>query len=560
MRSFLDQVTRCFSTFICVLAVGLSIWPSLPAGAEANTPPPPPSPSSPLKAAKPLWAKPQTVPPSSAAQQKAVQAFEPLSSASSWARLTNRPPFNPGAMILLTDGSLMVHDQGATNFGSRDWWRLTPDLKGNYRTGKWSKLASLPEGYAPEYFESAILPDGKVIIAGARYNNGAEATNAPAALYDPLADSWTSLPSPPEAIGPLVTGESTVLADGTFMLGGEASDLDAIFHPDPVEPFWTVTGFCCKADNNDEENWTLLPSGAVLTIDANNPNLTNSEIYSPATATWSSAGSTIVNLVDIDAKGGGTHETGPQLLRPDGTVFAAGATGHTAVYNSLKGSWTAGPDFPFIGGVQYNVNDGPAALLPSGKVLLMAGAGYYKSPTHFFLFDGTNLKRIVDPPNAAKYISYYGFMIVLPTGQVMFNSRLGDIELYTESGSAAPRTYAPVLDPLPHTTLVAGESYGFSGTRLNGVSEGAAYAEGYHPATNYPLVRIVIAKTRHVFYARTHDFSSRSVAFDAVSSANFTVPAGIETGAATLYVVANGIASAGVSVTVAKASGTSAPR
>jgi hypothetical protein len=76
--------------------------------------------------------------------------------------------------------------------------------------------------------------------------------------------------------------------------------------------------------------------------------------------------------------------------------------------------------------------------------------------------------------------------------------------------------------------LVAGMSYTLIGTQLNGVSQAAAYAEGYQSATNYPLVRIVIAKTKHVFYARTFGHSGMGVAHGAASSTHFTVPAGIE--------------------------------
>src|SRR5215469_3300280 len=44
-----------------------------------------------------------------------------------WQSLTNPPPFNPGAMFLLTDGTVMVQDLSPTSGGSPNWWRLTPD-------------------------------------------------------------------------------------------------------------------------------------------------------------------------------------------------------------------------------------------------------------------------------------------------------------------------------------------------------------------------------------------------------------------------------------------------
>ena len=245
---------------------------------------------------------------------------------------------------------------------------------------------------------------------------------------------------------------------------------------------------------------------------------------------------------------------GPQLLRPNGTVFAAGATGYTAVYNSQSG-WTTGPMFPKIGPLQlqYAAANGPAALLPSGKVLV-AASPINKKPTHFFVFDGTNLTQVADTANAASLMSYYGFMIVLPTGQVMFNSRLGNIiELYTENTVVPGTPPAPYNLSLTTNILTPGGSYGLSGTQINGVSQGAAYAKGYQPATNYPLVRIVMNSSGHVFYARTSGFKSMSVMPGVTSSANFTIPAGIEIGPAMLYAVANGMASTGVPVTVCPA-------
>lgn len=49
---------------------------------------------------------------------------------------------------------------------------------------------------------------------------------------------------------------------------------------------------------------------------------------------------------------------------------------------------------------------------------------------------------------------------------------------------------------------------------------------------------------------RSSGFTSTAVAPRAPGSANFLVPSGMETGAAKLYVVANGVASKPVAVTV----------
>jgi hypothetical protein len=65
------------------------------------------------------------------------------------------------------------------------------------------------------------------------------------------------------------------------------------------------------------------------------------------------------------------------------------------------------------------------------------------------------------------------------------------------------------------------------------------------------LVRITNTATGHVFYARTHNHSTMGVATgSAIVSTNFDVPSTMETGLSTLEVVANGIPSLAVTVTV----------
>jgi len=301
---------------------------------------------------------------------------------------------------------------------------------------------------------------------------------------------------------------------------------------------WTLTG-AGKADANSEEGWSLLPDGELLTVDASNAHVpTNTELYDPTTGTWSSAGTTPTSLI-------AGEEVGPQLLRPNGTVFAAGATASTAVYDTAGGTWSGGPAFPVLAKGQYAVADGPSAVLPDGNVLVMASPPF-KTHSHFFVFDGTNLTQVTDAPDAKHLSSYYGRMVVLPTGQVLFNGN--HLEIYTDRG-APNALYAPQITGVP-TALTPGESYAVSGLQLGGLTQGSAYGDDYQSATNYPLVRITNVATGHVRYARTSGMTSMSVAPGAPSSANFTLPLGIETGPSTLVVVANGIASIPVSVTV----------
>jgi hypothetical protein len=245
-------------------------------------------------------------------------------------------------------------------------------------------------------------------------------------------------------------------------------------------------------------------------------------------------------------------EIGPQVLRPDGTVFVAGATGHTAIYIPPAGgtgtdTWSVGPDFPASVTGQLIAWDGPACLLPSGNVLISV-AGDFSSPVYFFEFDGTRLVNVNAPASATGDLVYYGRLLLLPTGQVLYTGGVSPA-IYNPLGSPNP-AWAPRITTAP-SAVTRGQTYQISGTQFNGMSQAVAYGDDYQAATNYPLVRITNRATGHVFYARTHDHSTMGVATGAtIVSTSFDVPSGMETGAADLVVVANGISSASVAVTV----------
>ena len=155
---------------------------------------------------------------------------------------------------------------------------------------------------------------------------------------------------------------------------------------------------------------------------------TNSEIFDAESGRWHSAGSTIVQLWDSwencgqlsqEPKAGPSFEVGPGVLRPDGTVFYTGSNtcgpgspGSTAIYDSYRREWRAGPNFPG----SLNIADGPAALEPNGRVLMMASPGFGPPPSTFLEWDGEDLTTIAPAPNAAMDASYYGNFLILPTG------------------------------------------------------------------------------------------------------------------------------------------------
>jgi hypothetical protein len=475
----------------------------------------------------------------------ACMAWTGIASAQKWQSLKHPPTFLTDTALLLTDGTVMVHEICSSN-----WHRLTPDNKGSYVNGTWSSVASMPSGYAPLYFASQVLPDGKVLVQGGEYNdtNCDPAETPLGAIYDPLKNKWTNV-NPPSGWSEVGDSPSIVLPNGTLMLGQNFSQVFAFF--DEKTLGWTQKG-SGKSDDFAEEGMELLPNGRVLLVDTQNT--PNSEIFNPKTNNWTSAGSTIMSL-SINAG----EETGPALLRPDGTVFAMGAdgdpgaAGHTAIYNTKTGKWAVGPDFPN----QNDMADAPAAVLPNGHILCETSPGVFLPGVSFYEFDGT---KFISAPNPKKTgnrqqklnTSYVGRLLVLPTGQILYSLADGvtkDAEIYTAQGTYH-KSWAPTIKTAP-SSVTRGSTYKISGTQFNGLGHGAAYGDDAQMNSSYPLVRITNKSTKHVFYARTHDHSTMAIATGKkIVSTNFDVPKKAEAGASTLVVVANGIPSAPVNVTV----------
>jgi hypothetical protein len=314
--------------------------------------------------------------------------------------------------------------------------------------------------------------------------------------------------------------------------------------------------------------FTLLPNGSVLTVDVRNS--PNSYHFIPSTGAWISDGATATMLAELTGTpigygpapqqtvGGVTYgpgptgtyiapgEIGPAILRPDGTVFYAGAAAsgqiaHTAIYHpggsaAVAGTWTAGPDFP----AGDDGDDAPAALLVSGNVLL---AGKTDA---LYEFNGTSLTRTVAPP--ANAVGTY--LLPLPSGQVLVLTpgQASFAKLYTPIGSPQA-AWAPTIATAP-TAITRGQTYSITGTQFNGMSQAQDVGDELSAPTNYPLIRITNVASGHVFYARTHGFTIGVATGATPVTTMFDVPAGAETGVSTLVVVANGIASAPVNVTV----------
>ena len=149
------------------------------------------------------------------------------------------------------------------------------------------------------YFESDVLPNGDVFVAGGEYTvvDGAqeETDTNTAEMYIPgsgqnyRTGTWKVLPSNPQPNEGDVPSE--VLPDGNVFVGDIGGPGTEIY--DPTTNTWSTGATEIHAnEQSDEEAWVKLPNGDILAYDLwasieDNEGL--AEIYNPTTNTWSDA-------------------------------------------------------------------------------------------------------------------------------------------------------------------------------------------------------------------------------------------------------------------------------
>ena len=347
---------------------------------------------------------------------------------------------------------------------------------------------------------------------------------------------------------------------------------------------WTRTSQG-KGDQNNEEGWTRLPNGQLFSVDAcvNSGTLpcTTAERFDPGQnpPTWVAAGNTPTTLVDANS------ELGPGIGIGYNMVVWFGATNAIALFQYPTGgpggggTWTAQTPYP----APQSMADAPGSLLPSGNILVQTGPGFNTAPSSFWEFNSSTLTpqntgpvgatgTVNQPqcnsgtPNTTNVKSFQGRMVLLPTGQVLWDAGLGVncTSVYTSNNNVDRN---PVMRPAPHInnvnnltsniTLSRGSTNNtLTGSMLRGVSQGAAYGDDAQSATDFPLVRITNNTSGNWCWGRTHDWAI-------LTSAQFDVPPdstpkpgwalvqhNCETGPSTLVVIVNGKVSNSIAVTV----------
>jgi len=294
-----------------------------------------------------------------------------------------------------------------------------------------------------------------------------------------------------------------------------------------------------------------MPDNTVVTVQCRaHP---GAEKYLVGENRWVSAGRTPIDLVEA-----ASVEIGAGVALPDGRALFIGATPHTSLYTpgtnpEDTGSWALGPDIPpSPDGRSCGAKDAPACLMTNGNVLLTVGpvdglSNHYLGPTYFYEFDGADLVRVQDPPNAGQ-VPYVGRMLLLPSGEILYSSGTRSIYVYPPSASFDPK-WRPEVVNAPRQ-LLPGFSYTLTGRQLTGLSQAVGYGDDAAGATNYPMV-LLRSGTGEIYYCRTFGHSTMAISTgSAVQSTNFAVPTSVPQGSYELIVVANGIPSVSYNVSM----------
>ena len=223
------------------------------------------------------------------------------------------------------------------------------------------------------YPAAALLPDGRVLLAGGQFDAGGTAFRATAETYDPFTGLW----SPTGSMGySRSRATATLLPNGkVLVVGGIGCSASGVCVPgylptaelyDPATGAWTATGSLTTA--RAEHTATLLLDGRVAIVGGRTSTLSYTasvEVYNPATGVFTTLG-----VLTVDR---GRHTT---TLLADGRllVVAGQRQAATTVYLSsvelfdptTGSSASAAP----IGGARSGHT---ATMLRTGKVLVAGG-------------------------------------------------------------------------------------------------------------------------------------------------------------------------------------------
>lgn len=280
-------------------------------------------------------------------------------------------PRSMAATVVLADGRVLVTGGRSDGYASLRSAELYDPA-----TDTWTPAGQMST--ARSLHSAVVLQDGRVLVVG---GDGIYAPAAGAELYDPATGTWT--PTGP-VVKPRYAAAAARLDDGrVLVVGGWNGDtLQSAELFDPASGQWTAT--TDMAERRNGSGAARLPDGRVLVAGGSTnagPTRTvsrTSEIYDPATATWSPSG--LLNAPRGDAEmgtlangqpfvsGGFYAEFKPNPELPVLPTWVRDVYDDTVErYDAATGTWTQSAPAPFG-------RSGHAAVpLADGSLLLAGG-------------------------------------------------------------------------------------------------------------------------------------------------------------------------------------------
>jgi hypothetical protein len=245
-----------------------------------------------------------------------------------------------------------------------------------------------PMAFSRAHFASALLPDGRVLVAGGQTVVGlVSGVTASAEVYSPATGAW-SLVQPMSA--PRSDFTATTLPNGLVLVSGGSDGTNVLASTELFDPrtnTWSSGGSMLVARSN--QTATLLADGRVLVAGGSGPGgpVAESELYNPATNSWRTTESM---RTARDSHAASRLRDGRVLVT--GGIGTGGPLQSAELYDPISERWTTDPSTasPMLH-ARYSHT---STLLPSGRVLIAGGfdssgslssTELYDPPANFWL-------------------------------------------------------------------------------------------------------------------------------------------------------------------------------
>jgi hypothetical protein len=508
-----------------------------------------------------------------------------------WTKFANPPWYRYGTAVAgEVPNSIFLDQRSSVGFGhvlmdgsviidaGRGWYRLTPNRQGSYLNGIWTRITDRP--VVRSTYASTLMGDGRLMCVYGEFGADASTGLSDLDIYDPDTDTWSRV-TPSWSLADMWDSDNpvTILADGKVLIGTGYAESTFVQHKQSMV-YDPATNLLTQVEDPTfpmlETSLQLLQNGNVLHYCGNGTSTLGAETYDPATQLWTSTATPPNIQAVVDLVNYFIYDMGRTLLMHNGDVYILGnLDGRVAKY-SAAGAWSLATAMPIIAGQTYRAAqmDQPAVVMCNGNALVAAGEypptdPFWNGPCKWLEFDGTTWGELATQPTPGLNVNYWDFAIPLPDGNVLCSNSARELFLFTPTSKAPPPTSRPVISSIVNsvgatvTTLSAtGGTYTVKGTRLNGCTTGAGNKDENSVNTNFPIVRLEYVSGVVVYCPtsnpRLQSTGATYMGVDPTAStqADFTIPQDAPNGSATLVVVASGIGSIGVAVTITNAGAT----